>query len=515
MPRLTARPTGAPLLTRHRIAWLLRVNRIYARDPRWAKGAVFAGAFSGGSWTGEVSTSTISRWETGATRAGRPAVRRYEQLLGLPPGRLTATADNLHRYAMPSAGAVPLLARPAGDPGAAERQVDVLLDRALDDTPVTGGEWDELTVLLTTHPQLRLRSRDWTALAERLLTESLVSDGLAWQQRHEALHRLLGHPTGQVAAVSACIAWAADAGNQVFLETVCLLDASAHRDAAVGVLAQLAAPTNDSAFLGALLACVRKVHLGHFDGTQAAVLRRLVRQVAHDADRQRADERELAVVLLRMLDGGAPSLPDLTTVPGFDLAARVTDSALSVIAREIPRFDDPVLPVLVREVLLHPVSDVRLYSALTIRATPYREPVSGALSRELSRVAVARDVRLAERLLEALRVIGGSSERPLVQRLALAPALPEAVVQAATSALAHMGGASPRSFWENVLALRPGAGRPRGAGGRAAGAAVYGLGIIGETGLLRRVAAEPRIPSATRAAASWWLRLPARARALV
>jgi hypothetical protein len=507
---------STPLLTRHRVAWLLRVNRLYGRDPRWAKGAVFAEAFRGGCWPAEVSTSSVSRWETGATRAGYRAARRYEQLLGLPPGRLTATADNLYRYATPSAGAVPLLIRPPGDPEAAERRVDVLLDKALDDVPVTGGEWDELTALLVIHPQLRLRSRDWTALAERLLTESLVSDGLPWQQRHEALNRVLGHPTGQVAAVSACIAWAADATNQVFLETVCLLDSSGHPDAAAGVLAQLARPTNDSAFLGALLACVRKVRLGHFDRTQAAALAKLVRQVAHDAGGHQAEERSLAAVVLRMLDGGAPPLPARTAGaarPASDLATRVTDSALSAVSRDIPRFDDPLLPVLVGEMLLHPVSDVRLYAAMTVAATPYRTVASAAMSRELSRLAVARDVALAGRLLEALRVVGGAAERPLVQRLALAPTLPDEVVRAATSALSHMGGRSPRAFWESALALRPGAGaRPRPPGGRAASAAVYGLGISGETDLLRRVAADLRIPAMTRAAASWWLRVPARVR---
>ncbi|MFF7194825.1 XRE family transcriptional regulator [Streptomyces sp. NPDC008079] len=518
--RRSAVPARAPLpTTQDRAAWLLRVNRLYGREPRWAKGDSFARSFHGGSWPAQVSVSSISRWETGVTRVGHSAVRRYEQLLGLPPGQLTATIDILHRYAAPSAGAVPLLARAPGDLGAAERRVDTLLDRALDDAPVTGADWDELTVLLVLHPQLRLRSRDWTALAERLLTESLVSDGLAWQQRHEALNRVLGHPSGQVAAVSACIAWAADAHNQVFLEPVCLLDSSAHPDAASGVLAQLARPTNDSAFLGALLACVRKVRLQHFDRPQSAVLARLVKQVAYDADGRQAEERALAAVVSRMLDGAPPSLPARTRTGageryGSDIAARVTASALSAVSREIPRFTDPLLPLLVREMLLHPVFDMRLYAAMMVAATPYRAPVAAAMSYELSRLAVARDVTLAGRLLEALRIVGGTAERPLVQRLALAPTLPEAVVRAATSALAHMGGVSPRSFWENALALTPAAGgASRPAGGRAASAAVYGLGISGETDLLRRVSGDLRIPSKTRAAASWWLRLPSRVRA--
>src|SRR5437868_11236884 len=75
------------------VAWLLRVNRLGGRDEEIARLTNFAAAFQGGCWPGPVSASQISRWETAAARAGFTVLRRYEELLGLPHGRLSAVAD--------------------------------------------------------------------------------------------------------------------------------------------------------------------------------------------------------------------------------------------------------------------------------------------------------------------------------------------------------------------------------------------------------------------------------------
>src|SRR5215472_1488069 len=70
------------------VAWLLRVNRLYGRDEKLASLRNFAAGFQGGSWPDPASTSQISRWETAAARAGFGVLRRYEEMLGLPYGRL-------------------------------------------------------------------------------------------------------------------------------------------------------------------------------------------------------------------------------------------------------------------------------------------------------------------------------------------------------------------------------------------------------------------------------------------
>src|SRR5262245_31051171 len=90
-----------------RVAWLLRVNRLYARDERWVRLGTFAAAFRGGLYPAGASQSKISRWETGTVRAPYLGLRRYEQLLELPECLLVAAADTVFRYAAPAASGPP------------------------------------------------------------------------------------------------------------------------------------------------------------------------------------------------------------------------------------------------------------------------------------------------------------------------------------------------------------------------------------------------------------------------
>ncbi len=177
------------------VAWLLRVNRLYGRDEKLTSLKRFTAAFQGGSWPDPVSASQISRWETAAARAGFNVVRRYEEMLGLPYGRLLAIADWAYRKASDAAGS-PVLHRgldPA-DPHMHDRTHE-LLDQALSAGLMTGMDWDELTSHLAALPTAFLHPRAaWADLAERLLAELLISDGSAWLFRTEALARLMGHP---------------------------------------------------------------------------------------------------------------------------------------------------------------------------------------------------------------------------------------------------------------------------------------------------------------------------------
>ncbi len=80
------------------------MNRFFGHHERWAKASLFAAAFSGGCWPGTANESKISRWETAALRVPHCAIRRYEELLGLPAGLLTATAENVRAYYCAEAG---------------------------------------------------------------------------------------------------------------------------------------------------------------------------------------------------------------------------------------------------------------------------------------------------------------------------------------------------------------------------------------------------------------------------
>ncbi|MEV0732610.1 hypothetical protein [Polymorphospora sp. NPDC050346] len=519
---------GQPSLA-DRVAWLLRSNRLLDPHQRWTRAKTFAAAFHGGSWSSHTTESRISRWETAAVRPTHRAVARYEELLDLPAGTLTAVIDTLHRYATPPGHGAPALARhlPAADEAAG--RIDDLLDRALSTAIMTGQQWDELSALVSAAPNLIISPRSArAALTERLLTEMIVAHGLSWQQRFEAFNRLIAHPSCQRAAVAACAGLGADRENQVFIETIGALDGSAHPDASRHVLAQLHQPTNDRAFLGALLACVRKIRFGHFTADQltdlTALIVELVREPAH-----RAEAQPLAAALLRH----APQLHR----PGMQAALRraatadrtvgeavatgqlaAPQTARVVVTRVVNTTTatlphDPandMFPTLVRELLFHPLSDIRLYTAMLIAATPYREPPARALADELAGIRAPERLELNGCIIAALRALGGAEQRPLVERITVGSGIPGPLVVLATHAIGHLGGHSDDRYWAAAVdhhnrlwrrhrdplhesALR---------------GLVYGLGIARRQALLSRLRDDPAAPQPARGAAAWWLRLP-------
>ena len=254
------------------IGWLLRANRVLGRHEELRRLTAFAGAFQPRESSVTVGPSTVSRWETGAQQVPYSAVRRYEELLRLEPSLLVSTIDLLHRYFATDLPLTPALARPTG-------LLDLPRHAALADTvdrvhlgaDVTGTEWDDFSAAMCSAPNILLpRPSTAEEMTRRLLSEMVVADGVSWMQRYEAFCRLAAHPLFARAAVDACARLARDTKNQVFVETVCALDASAHPDAGAHVVGQLQDPTNDRAFLGALMGCLRKSQLGHFAPDQAA-----------------------------------------------------------------------------------------------------------------------------------------------------------------------------------------------------------------------------------------------------
>ena len=534
---LKASPLDA-IVVQRRVGWLLRTCRLYGIEDGWSTIAAFATAFPGGSHGSAVSVSTISRWETGVVRATYAAVRRYEELLDLPPGLLAAAADTIYRYAAPAGVGPPTLDRGAlhGTDSAAYHRLEDLIDRARSNDLVSGAEWDELTGRICALPDLVIVPRTiWAELAERVLSEMIIADGVAWLQRFEALNRLLGHPVGQEAAIAALASSAADSTNEVFVETVCAFDASRHPDAARHVLAQLTNPTNERARYGALLACVRKVAYNHFTPDQRQGLVPMVRGFVDDPDLA-AGVRTLAVHLLRRFASELPSdarvqlrqalrdQPMLVQVfTAGRLAAaetarividRVVAAATAGLPREIPAYADDLVSVLVEEMLYDPVFDIRLYAAMLLYATPYRAPMAAALASELARAVGVRDTNLAASILGGLRFLGGPAERPIVERLVLAAGLPGEVTVAAAEQLGHVGGRSDAAFWHTALDQHGRRWRRHHdrASAETLRALVYGLGMAHEDRLLARVRADGEAPPPVRASASWWVSHPRRIR---
>jgi hypothetical protein len=243
VPERTREAADPCLRVRERIAWLLRVNRIFGPDDDFVRASVFACAFHGGSWPGTANESKISRWETAALRAPHQAIRRYEELLGLRPGRIAAAADNVHAYHCPDPRC------PGANGWSLPRRdrvpvarISELIDKAGSDDVMTGQEWDEITREIAAEPRFFISpATTWATLSERLLAEQLVADGVAWLLRFGALVRLLSHPVARQPAIAACASIGADRTNQVGIEAICALDVTGHRDASHHVLASWSA----------------------------------------------------------------------------------------------------------------------------------------------------------------------------------------------------------------------------------------------------------------------------------
>lgn len=460
-----------------RLGWLLRVNRLFGAGSRYARLRIFAKEFAAGASVKAVTVGTFSRWETGVSSAPYGAVRRYEQVLGLADFSLVSVVDTISRHMSAATGPAPLLARPE-TPDAATR-IEELVDRARGDDLMAAQDWDELTNMLARNPAIVLSpQKSWADLSERLLYETSIADGLPWLRRAEAFNRLIAHPTGQHAALSAV---AAAADKSLF----------AHSPAP---------PRRTSG---------RRARYGHFT---AAHLRRLVPVLVEIlADGRDGARLALATSLLK-------ALPMLMRQRINNRRRR--SERVSLLATRIGNaagagldqtgFHDPILPRLVDELLCDPTVEVRLYAAFLLYATPYREPLGRALGQELLTAWHSGNTQLMVTLLEALRVLGGPDERRQVERLLLAPGVPGPVRDTAASALGHIAGSSDDGYWTSALR----AARQRWQQTRATAEIsvldrlVYALGMADQRPFLRAVATDPTLPRQVRGAATWWVTLP-------
>jgi hypothetical protein len=516
------------------IAWLLRANRLFGPDDGLTSLTAFAAALGGGCWQGPASPSQVSRWETAAVPAGFGVLRRYEQLLGLSAGQLTAVADWAYRKAARRPGP-PALSRgldPA-DPQVHDR-AGQLLEQALSAELMAGRDWDELTACLLEFPAAFVYpGTAWAELGERLLAELLITDGLAWLLRVEALARLLGHPRARTPAIAACASLAADTACQVVIEPLAILEQTADQDASAYVVAQLANPSSDRALRGALLAAVEKTYRRHFRPAQLHAIAATAAGLLPASDPP-GETGILAAELLRQ----AP-VSQFSTVR--DRLRRVTGSttgailaygrtaspegSAAIVARVLAAVTaampppgahpDPMLSRLVSDLLFSPNQNRRLLAGQLIAATPYRDPVGAALAAELATAPAGQAVSLTTALLAAMPSVGRQADRPIVERFAHAPGLAAPITDAAAWHLGHIPGRSDQRFWHAAIGVHRGRWqRTRsGASSSALRGLTYSLGIAQHGDLLRAVGADTGLPGSVRAAARWWLNIPDRIKA--
>ncbi|MDR7277121.1 hypothetical protein [Catenuloplanes atrovinosus] len=512
---------------RPRIGWLLRINRLFGRDESAAVAAGFGRRFGATCLGRPVDGPTIAHWEAGRRPADQLVLRAYEHLLGLPDRLLVAVAD-----AAQSLDGGPAPRRAAGQGGVAvPRRTEELLYRAVGGEVMDGSEWADLADSLLAMPQIVLFPRDaWARLAERLLGEMIIAESTGYLQRIEALHRLLVHPNGKPAVIRAVGDLIGDGTNQIFVDPLTLLESVSHPDATRHLLRQIVNPTNEHALRGAWCSAAEKIRRGHFS---PAELSRLSRQAAElltgetthpacrvaAADLLRQAHAPVAPGIARVLRTAAAD-DDVTRhvlrrgqMAAAETATIVTDRLASHAISRLPRdgfAEDPVLQVLLEEMLFHPQISRRLLAAQFIEATPYRTPVAAALIAELRNRIASSSVGLVCSILQALSTLGDPDARPLVERLVLDTGVPPAVTEAAAWSLGHLRGKSPAAFWAAALArqitIRPAG--PSLLARSATRGLVYGLGVSRDTAMLRRLSSDPAGEPAVRVAAAWWLRKP-------
>ncbi|MFJ9907490.1 hypothetical protein ACIRVK_32165 [Streptomyces sp. NPDC101152] len=516
---------------------MLRVNRLAHPDPELRSVTGFARAFGHPTGTARLSPSTVSRWENGLVPLSHSTVRRYEVLLGVAPYLLIATIDTLARYQ--TGGSAPggvLDLRRRNWTGCDDLgRLDALLDQVLDDGDISGPEWDELTTRLVSGPRLVAPRRVREAVAHRLVEESTISDGLSWMLRFESLNRLLAHADWAAEAVAACANVAADRNHAAILEAVSYLDGSTHPDAARHLLRHLTRPTSDETFEGALFASVRKVRHRHLNQDQLISVADVVADLLTGGG-VAARNSVLAAAILPTLPWAPAHRARLVRAAADHPATRdvvlhgrlaAPDAARTVVARVLSRLSGrhhglgthDILRELVDEVLHHPVFDVRLYTGMLLRASPYRAPLAASLAAEFRVPATLAFVPRAVPLLNALRVLGGPPERGVVAAITLADGLPAEVVEAALHAMGHIGGSSPDRYWHDVLRRHGERRSPRTALPFAAAGGdtrlkhlVYAMSMAGGQDASARACADPRLPAQAHALSAWWRQVPSHVR---
>jgi hypothetical protein len=525
-PTPTIRRRGRWLGCEDRIAWLLRINRLYGTDRRLAVGREFARALSHMDRAHGIDAAQVTRWERATQRVNHEMIGHYEELLGIENRSLGILADTLYREARGSPGR-PTLPHPArSDPGAVRHRTYDLIDTALSPQAMTGRDWDELTVNLWDLGNVFLYPRGaWGDLVGRLLAEMIIADGTSWLLRSEALNRLLGHPDGDLAVIDACASLAADRRNQVSIEPLTVLEISPNPLAARRLLEQILDPTNAHTRRGAWWAVAEKVARGHFGPDDLAILTREAttlltseggdpscRMAAAELLRQTwpssADAR-----LRPLVEGdGVTRNVLLTGLSGERHTSHAVVSRVSAASMARMPFDvfdsDPILDILLTEMLFHPQISRRVHAAKLIEATPYRGPVGQALTAELRRPAVLADPALTAALLNAAAHLIDPDGRTLVERFVMDPGLPLAITETAVWALAHVRGDSDATFWARACGRLFALAEASPAAMSAVRGLTYSIGIDRDLAVLLALRDDPNVPAAARASAAWWLNMP-------
>lgn len=512
----------------YRIAWMLRVSRLYGTDERLSVANEFARAFHGGSWGRDVDGSQINRWELVKQHARHPVLQRYEELLGLSRNALVAVADLIYREKRGRPGR-PHLERPPDSDGIRPARLGDVVDRALSADSMSGDDWDDLTSDLdAVRTVLPAGKPGWAKIVERLAMELAIAENIQWIQRNEAMVRFIGDPVCTPMVIAVCVALSSDPRSQVSSELLGMLEITPHPDAIARLIRSISAPVNELARRGAWWAAAEKIGRGHLRQPDLITLAKHAKGLLSGYEGHPDCRSAAASVLHRVPHGVSPALLKSLRLTDADDAVRnvlsggriLGSDAATVTANRIaqavlglmPRKElsaDPILPELLADALFDPHVTTRIGALALMRATPYRGYIANVLAMELALGAVWSHSDLAAGLLRALTFLGAPRQRKCLEELALAADhLPPRLRGTVIHALAHCGESdSSTEFWTALIA-RHLVNRTLPLESHVADGLIYALGTQRRFASLRNLRANPAVPEPVRASASWWLNLP-------
>ena len=396
------------------VPWLLRRTRLHA--PR-TQGRVGRAVAQGWGVAKPVHRAQVTRWESGATAVTYDIVRRYEDVCGLRRHQLVTAIDLLYRNELGRAPA-PQLRRPDVEDPVPET-VDMLTE-LLDAAPVTGDQWDRLSLLLGQLPAALLLPRDWSSLVRRGIEELDVSIGMAYLQRAEAMARICSHPRAADSVVEVVGDILTDPATQIHAEAAALLQFTLHPQVGRLLADVVKDPVNDKALRAALFASASEVRRGQTQPEDALETVRAAHDLAVDAAQSYPVRRAAADVLLalrpearsriaRNLDPAAGDESVASIVKG---AGPLGDEPLAALQRRLfdrigdllgdPVGEDAGMRALVSAITTETNDDRRSHALHLLMVAPFGPTFGRACLAELGDAAASGDTGLAHEVLGML-----------------------------------------------------------------------------------------------------------------
>ncbi|EWT03374.1 hypothetical protein N865_19065 [Intrasporangium oryzae NRRL B-24470] len=410
--------------------WVLRNARRHAADPGLRTASGFA---AGAGRAPAVHRAQVGRWESGAVEITQDLVRRYEIVLGLPEGQLLCAIDQFARNASPVRSTAAL--NPREDPDVDETLQ--LVERAVAPERMTGHDWDRLSANLGRMPHAMVRAGDWEHLMRRCIHELVVTVGLEYDLRAEAVARLAGHPRSGAVVADMVRDILDDPRAQFYNDTMSLLQFTTHPAALRILLDELSTPTNPDALRACLIALTSLVTGDHLTPG-------LARAAAHLAIGHLRDSRAPyrvhrgAANLLRALElPGRTRLAQALTAEDRSFAAsiilegravppetlrRVRRRVRAAVDESQPEPDgEPVLYRLLDTALGHTDEMTRSNALSILMISPQGQVVGREYAAELATARAEGDVIAAHECCTVLTWLGRAEDLPLFIDMACSP----------------------------------------------------------------------------------------------